>query len=65
MYETILAISILVTSFLYSYIDPSKSALFEYVVVSLIGYLCGRVTERSKCVMQKGENDAKNYPSRT
>lgn len=65
MNETIVALSVLGASLFLTVVDPSKSALLEYVVVSLIGYICGRVTQRVKCDVERCDCNARDNTSGT
>ena len=65
MNETIIAIAVLCASVLLTLVDPSKSAVLEYVVISLIGYLCGRTQERVRACDLKGKINAKSHPSKS
>lgn len=60
MNETIVACAVLGASVLLTVVDPSKSAVLEYVVISLIGYLCGRTQERVRACDLKVTKHAKS-----
>lgn len=56
MNETTLAVCILCASIFLTLVDPSKSFVLEYAIISLIGYLCGRTRERYRKRIDKGGN---------
>lgn len=60
MNETYLAIAVLCASVLLTLVDPSKSSVLEYVVISLVGYLCGRTQERVRSCDVRGRQHAKS-----
>ena len=60
MNETLIAIAVIVASFLVSYFDHSKSYLIEYVVISFVGYLVGRTQER----VTSNKREVKKYAER-
>ena len=61
MNETILAVAVLCASVLLTVVDPAKSSILEYVVISLIGYICGRTQERVRACDLKGKVNAKSH----
>lgn len=65
MNETIVAVAVLCASVLLTLVDPSKSAVLEYVVISLIGYICGRTQERVRACDMKGKVYAKSHPPKS
>lgn len=60
MNETYLAIAVLCASVLLTLVDPSKSSVLEYVVISLVGYLCGRTQERVRACDVRGRQHDKS-----
>lgn len=60
MNETILGLSVLAASILLTLVDPSKSFILEYVIISFVGYLCGRTQERVKHFQKRKTNDAES-----
>ena len=65
MNETILAVAVLCASVLLTVVSPDRSYVLEYVVISLIGYLCGRTQERVRACDLKGKINAKSHPPKS
>lgn len=54
MNETIVAIVVVVSSLLLTLVDHNFAYIFEFVVISLVGYVTGRLTQRMKSKENEG-----------
>lgn len=63
MNETIIACVVILSSLLLTFVDPHFAYIFEFVVISLVGYLTGRITQRLKSKEKEGsKNNARDPP---